>query len=170
MRQIFKNKKIRISGFAIVLTSIISVGIFMQSCDSSDSPMNEFNTSDIEAINSIKSQDLQIVLESVFQITKEANSEYSICIVVCEDLVSTIKATQAVKGAGDSKQIIRLKGSNPETVAQGWTYLGEIHNNLAAPAEAISMYNKYKKKWNYACLELRLETVGNIMNVYVRTC
>jgi hypothetical protein len=169
MNNILNNKKVSVFGLMMVLASVISAGIFMQSCssDSLDSSMNEFDNPDIEAINSLKSQDLQIVLDSVFQIIKEAKRDYSISITVCEDIVTTIKAKQAVKGTGDLKQTVRLKGANPETVALGWTYLGNVSNVF----NATSMYNKYKGDWNYSCLELRLETQSNgSVDVYVKQC
>jgi hypothetical protein len=106
-------------------------------------------------------------LNSIFQIIEDAKSEYSICIAVCEDIVSTINATHSVKGAGDLKHIIRLKGVNPETTAQGWTYLGNVSNVF----DATKLYNKYKDEWNYPCLELRLETQDDgSVDVYAKQC
>ncbi|MDR1225098.1 MAG: hypothetical protein LBL07_19790 [Tannerella sp.] len=168
MNNIF-NSKVRVFGLMMVLASVISAGIFMQSCssDSLDSSINEFDDPNIAAINSIESQDPQIVLESVFQIIKETKGDYSISIAVCEDLVTAFKATQAVKGAVDLKQTVRLKGVNPETVALGWTYLGNVSNII----NATKLYNKYKDEWSYSCLELRLETQDDgSVDVYAKQC
>jgi hypothetical protein len=75
MISILKNLKIRVWSLGIVLAGMISAGIFMQSCSSdvSESLSDESNTNakHLETINSIRSQDLQTVLETVFQTVEE---------------------------------------------------------------------------------------------------
>jgi hypothetical protein len=70
-----KNKKIKVYSLSVVLMSVLLAGVFMQSCNSDalDSFSDESNPNAkyFEVINSIQSQDLQIVLESVFQTAKK---------------------------------------------------------------------------------------------------
>ena len=71
MKTIFKNSKKEIFYVIMILAIIISFGISIQGCstDVEDSIIDESDT-DVEylaSINSIQSQDLQIVLNSVFE-------------------------------------------------------------------------------------------------------
>jgi hypothetical protein len=60
MKRIFQNKKIRITGLAIMLVSMISIGIFMQSCNNADDNLS-VTTIDSQKANIIASKYLELV-------------------------------------------------------------------------------------------------------------
>jgi hypothetical protein len=184
MKKVLKNKRTGFLYLGIILVSITSLGLFMQSCSKEDyfSDENEYldesNSSSIhlETINAIQSQDLQTVLETVFQAVEKIEEKCHTYINVCDGVVTAIRAETSIEGTGSSKHLVRLKSANSETVANGWTYLGEVNEGVTGTFDAIKLYNKYKEEWNYSCLEMRLESEKRpgsnkyYMNVYVRQC
>lgn len=157
------------------MINIIGLGLIIQSCspDAVDSFVDEQKTDAIyfEKINSIQSQDIQIVFNSIFQSLEKMEGGSSIYLKVCNDLVTDLNAISNAEISVETESFPRLKSVNPETVAAGWTYLGEVANHyIKGPADAIKLFNKYKDEWNYSCLEMRLETEEKVINVYARIC
>jgi hypothetical protein len=185
MKKFFKNQRGEFLYMVIVLLGVVSLGFFAQSCSKDDdyfSDKNDYLDESIasskffEVINTIESQDLQIVLDSVFHVVEKIKEKCNIRINICDDVVTAIKAGANIESTGSSRQLVRLKSANPETTASGWTYLGEVNEGVSGTIDAVKLYNKYKETWNYSCLELRLETEKRsvsdklYMNVYVRRC
>ncbi|HBL32595.1 MAG TPA: hypothetical protein DDZ96_02095 [Porphyromonadaceae bacterium] len=174
MKTIFKNSKKEIFYVIMILAIIISFGISIQGCstDVEDSIIDESDT-DVEylaSINSIQSQDLQIVLNSVFESIEKIKGDCNVYITTNKDIVTSIKAKQGDISTEKSKGFPRLRDANPETVKAGWTYLGEVGTGMKGAKDALDMYNKYKDDWNYSCVELRIENDGKKNNVYVKKC
>jgi hypothetical protein len=72
MRQILKNKKYRIAGLAILLVSMISFGIFMQSCNSESDNLSTSST-----------VDSQESIEIVFSYSEIIDNQYVLNNTAC---------------------------------------------------------------------------------------
>lgn len=172
MKLILKNKSIKsiVKEFIIIFI----IGFLIQSCSSDNSLIDEYETNStmsLEKINTIQSTNLQVVFDTIFQVVNKKEIVDNIYLKVCDDLVTDINTKPNEKMSINSKSFPRLKSVNPETVAAGWTYLGNVPNNpITGATAAIKLYNKCKNEWYYPCLEMRLETEEKVINVYARKC
>jgi hypothetical protein len=150
MKRIFQNKKIRIAGLAIMLASMISVGIFMQSCSSEEEESVSFmESSELEVSDFKKWFESQEIINE-FIGNREPNWNNAE-IKLMRDGNSKLVSLEIYKGKNSSgnDSIIEIQVAYVKNSFRGGVKVYSFYNEEYAHAEYYSLSGQILEDGKY---------------------